>query len=69
MTWGGGGGVGGTLIYELDKYEPPGDIVFLIISDPYIGYLNRSAFSLCSMAVLVGRANKTRWAKVGERLK
>ena len=42
---------------------PPGDIVFLIIFDPYIGYLNRSAFSLRSMAVLVMRAKQ---AKVGE---
>ena len=30
MREGGGGGVG-TLIYGLDKYVPPGDIVFLII--------------------------------------
>ena len=59
----------GNLIYGIDKYVPPGDIMFLIIFHPYIGYLNRSAFSLRSMAVLVGRANKPRWGKVGERLK
>ena len=66
---GGGGGGLGNLIYGIDKYVPPGDIMFLIVFHPYIGYLNRSAFSLRSMAVLVGRANKPRWGKVGERLK